>query len=429
VNLGSFLLCLIGAEPWEGSDMTAHTASSPRLRRRTPIAAITVAAAVGVVAAIPAAAATPTTTSGVINGVGWQVLDTIETFSTPLTVLDTGQVVGNDTSAYLGGAYRMQPWTWQHGQLQPLGNDGGRAWVTDASLAGAVGYVLAADGERPVRWSGGNPVTMQTGETQFSVGLETNDRGDVLVNTASGPVLVTRSGQKIEITPPAGLARSDASASGLNDRREVVLGVTSYDQTTGQSVTRNFTWKDGVSTPVGHDSTGYPGSDFTSSGFSDTGYLGWSELDPKTGLHRAWLRRDGHDVPLSKASADAQIGWHLRRLVNDSGHVLGTVHDPDGTMHQVLWRDGTQVQISTGNAYNLTLDDRDQVLVNPLGVGAVPYVWAAGHQTPLPTPPGFTPGSFGRDLNNGGQVVGTVDQADSPDPVIRRTIVWTLPQK
>lgn len=327
----------------------------------------------------------------------------------PLDVNRYGQVIGTGRTA--DGTLRS--FLWDGGGLRaPRALPGGRKPLFQAlnDRGQIAGYDIAPDGTRRLAlWErDGTPHVLRT-DRPGPAAVDLNARGEVLVSTSDGDVLLDRDGARAVTPPEPPTMPGESFASRLNNRGQVIGYANS-------PFARGFLWQDGKSTYVD-----IPGGTESVSplGINDRGQVVVDAYMPGKRANQPFLWRNGTAAPLAGLGGSAPWVSSYHQSVNERGDVVGSGALPGGdTHHGILWTAGRPTDLgslggdSTATALNARRDVTGSSETRPGGEGRThAFLWRDGRMHDLGVPEGYV-SSQGLLLTERGAVLGTASRED-----------------
>lgn len=299
-------------------------------------------------------------------------------FRTSLDAMtDNGQIVGH---IWLGGN-PSRPFLWDRGVFTDLDPQGewqfgqGDWYGVDVNRHGQV--IASPGASRAVLFDHGHTIDL-TPEGNWAVGVDLNDRGDVLgLRGGSGPTgqnaFLWSDGEWTDLGGTSLLAAYSgllrfAYGLALNDHGTVIAAEGDL------AVTRSFLWSRGVKIPLDFVVTAINNHDqvIGNSGPFEFSYPASS---------RAYLWEKGKRTDLGSLGGD----WTFASAINDRGEVAGVSTTAAGEYHVFLWTRGEMVDLggsaSTSRPIVEEVNDRGQVVGF---VGFDGFLWDHGSIVPFP---------------------------------------------
>ena len=327
-------------------------------------------------------------------------------------VNERGQVVGY---GQLADGETHHAFLWEKGKLTDLGTLGGaRSYATAINDKGhVVGTSETADGEEHAfLWRNGRMTDLGTLGGTISRARLVTENDIVLGSSARDGVgsfrpFVWRGGTMQLIDQPEWFG---INADAVNDRGQVV-GTGIVQNAGGGFDEHGYLWQNGRLTEI---APSVPGGDVRATDIDRCGRI-VGTADAEDGKSRAFVLNRGRMTLLAGLGGVRDEP----ETINERGSLAGWSLAPDTSRHVVLWRNGRIADLGLGSF--LDLNDRDEVLydVNP-GLGERnAFLWRGGTVTQLPALAGEREVEAA-DLNDRGQIVGTVRAADES----QRAVIW-----
>jgi probable HAF family extracellular repeat protein len=341
--------------------------------------------------------------------------------SMALQMNENGQVVGwaetKDGSRHA--------FLWQHGRMTDLGTLGGpESLATGINDRGQVtGWATTADGAtRAFQWQRGvmtdlgtpPPATTAIYGAVWHINTEGQIAGDYV---HSGDDVRSYLWDRGRLTDIGNLGQPVARVTDLNDKGDII-GFGSA----ANGGTQSYLWRDGVMTNLGAP---LPGQSFFASDLNDRGQVtGRAQTRGSDGVVHAVVWQHGHWTDLG--ALDGDTGGYA---MNERGTVVGAgIVGSEYVEHAFIARGGTIRDLGAMDSADgassaaIGVNDHDQVIGGGVTSGGdlFAFLWQDGTMHRLP---GL--GSTGdgvSDINNRGQIAGTVATAAGGS----RAALWTV---
>jgi probable HAF family extracellular repeat protein len=411
--------------------MEAAMGTSTRRGNALALAAAAASLLAGVAAPSPAGADEPAIEIEVVEV---QPGDGTVVSSVPRDINDRGQVVGvyegptDDRSLSRVFSWRDGRWTSLSSGTGPAPDDGVHAVDDKGDVVGRRQQDVPFPPQEIVAWGHRRvtvaPLDLVFGD--FPLPSAVNDKGQAVIGyihaggNGSTAALWDIGGDVVDL---GSLGGANTFGADINGKRQIV-GSSSPEP--GFVPVHAFRWDDGVMTDLGT-----LGGDLSEAvAINEHGQVvGNSRLDD--GRQHAFLWEDGVMTDLGTLGG----GFSNAVDINDKGQVLGWSSNAAGRPRGFVWEDGVMTDLGTlGTGTGTTtevraINERGQVVgTSRLDDGSQhAFLWDDGEMVDLHTATPEAEASAAVDINDKGEIVGTVDQrVEGRLFPLSRTVVWTV---
>ena len=264
-------------------------------------------------------------------------------------------------------------------------------------------------------------------ETRFTSVNGVNDLGDATVSifdTSSGQAYVWHEGQLLPITGQDSVcgAGSSSSAGGLNDRGQVVVGVSNSN-----GCVQSVVWQGGkVIQVVGPPPPGY--TFVAAGGLNDFGRV-IGTVFGNNGVDTEFVWHNGRFtlLPVLPGGATGGPGGGEAAGINELGVVVGTSGSTDG-LRAVLWRNGAVQNLGVcpgfGNSGAGGINNLGEIVGGCQNNEFAPFIWRNGQLTVLPLPATGSRSVLASGINDFGQIVGAQEPSGGDPSDAGAALLW-----